>query len=111
MKPLTFQFKERPAGENFDYSLIEYDERLNLSVNKVTKQPAINEVRMETETFTRSGEGADSDVNGIGLLMATETATKSGEGVDSDEGRFAAMMETSTTTFVDAEGADSDKNN
>ena len=112
MNPFTFQFKETPtANEIFDFSLIEYDESLNLSINKSTGQPAVNELELGTETFTRvSGEGTDSDYTGVGLMMATETATKThGEGVDSDPSAIGLMMETRTTTFTALEGTDTDK--
>lgn len=113
MKPLLFQFKETPnADEKADFSQIAYDEKLNLSVNKLTGRPAVAEMELGTETYTRvTGEATDSDYTGgnIGVLMATETFTKSGEGVDSDPHRFRTMMETSTTTMVSTEGTDSDK--
>lgn len=115
MRPLTFQFKEKPAaGDDFDYSLIEYDEKLNLSLNRATGRPAIDEVHLGTDTYTRvTGEGTDSDYTNsgnIGMLMATETATKtSGEGVDSDRSASPMMLGTATTTMVGAEGTDTDK--
>lgn len=85
MNPLSLQFKETPAGENFDNSLIEYNEKLNLNVDKITGLPAVNELNLATETYTRQNEDADPDERGIGILMATQTCTKSGEGVDSDQ--------------------------
>lgn len=113
MKPLTLQFKEMPAaGETIDFSQIEYDAKLNLSVNKATGRPAVDELEMGTETYTRvTGEATDSDRdrNSVGVLMATETFTKSGEGVDSDRSASGLMMETATTTMVGSEGTDSDK--
>ena len=113
MKPLLFQFKETPtANESVDFSQIVYDEELNLSVNKITGRPAVDEMQLGTETYTRvTGEATDSDLTAgnIGVLMATETFTKSGEGVDSDPHGFRAMMETATTTMVSTEGTDSDK--
>ena len=112
MKPLIFRFKETPAGENdIDFSLICYDEKLNLSVNKLTGKPAIGDVGMETETFTRQNETSDSDYNGVKMLMDTMTATKTGgEGADDDPSRIGVMMETQTSTFTKTEGADDDKN-
>lgn len=112
MNPLLFQFKETPVDESIDFSQVEYDKKLNLSVNNLTGRPAIAEIELGTETFTRvTGEATDSDFAGsnIGALMATETHTKSGEGVDSDRDRFGAIMETATTTMVSTEGTDSDK--
>ena len=112
MNPFTFQFKETPtASESFDFSLIEYNESLNLSVNKSTGRPAVEELQLGTETFTRvTGEATDSDYTGVGLLMATQTATKThGEGVDSDPSAIGLMIETRTTTFTALEGTDTDK--
>lgn len=112
MKPLLLVFKETPkADEKVDFTELRYDENLNLSVNILTGCPAINEIVLGTETFTRQGEGTDSDLNSfnIGMLMATETFTKSGEGIDSDPFRFRTLMETATSTFVSTESTDSDK--
>lgn len=114
MNPLFLQFKELPKErESVDFSQVEYDAKLNLSVNKTTGRPAVDEIRLATETYTRvTGEGTDSDRDAVSVavLMATETFTKSGEGVDSDpHGRIGLMMETATTTMVDLEGTDSDK--
>lgn len=115
MKPLTLQFKETPtAGEGVDFSQIGYDTKLNLSVDKATGRPAVQDLELlGTETNTRvTGEASDSDPSrssSIGILMATETFTKSGEGVDSDRGAGGLMMETATTTMVGSEGTDSDK--
>jgi hypothetical protein len=109
MNPLLFQFKEKPKNESFDLSLIEYNEVLNLSIDKRTKKPAIDKINLETETFTRQNEVSDSDDNRIGMMMGTETCTKSGEGTDSDVNQFALLMETSTMTFVGGESSDSDQ--
>lgn len=111
MKPFSLQFKETPAADgSVDFSQVVYDDKFNLSINKLTGRPAVDEMKLGTETNTRvTGEGTDPDRNSIGILMATETHTKSGEGVDSDPYRFRAALETATTTFVSNEGADSDK--
>ena len=77
MKPLAFQFKETPTVAHLDFSLIEYDDQLNLSVNALTRQPAIDSISMDTETYTRAdGEVSDSDNNGISMLIDTDTFTK-----------------------------------
>ena len=111
MNPLSLQFRETPTAEgNIDFSQIVYDEKLNLSVNKTTGRPAVDEMELGTETYTRvTGEATDSDLNSVGIMMTTETHTKSGEGVDSDPYRLRAAMETATTTFVSNEVTDSDK--
>lgn len=77
MKLFSLQFKESPTTESLDYSLIEYDPIQNLSVNKVTRQPAIDSLKLDTETFTKTqGENSDSDNNNhIAILLDTETRT------------------------------------
>ncbi|MFT3845302.1 MAG: hypothetical protein QM725_09630 [Lacibacter sp.] len=77
MNLFFLQFKETPKLENLDYSLIEYDPTQNLSVNKITRQPAIDSLKLDTETFTKSqGENSDSDNNNqIAILLDTETRT------------------------------------
>lgn len=109
MKPITFEFLEKPLGTDFDYSIIEYDNELNLSVDKTTRLPAIDSLNMETETFTKTGGEAsdsdsnfqmdtatrtytqlestdsDADIHSLIQLMGTSTLTKSSEAVDSDE--------------------------
>jgi len=112
MKPLIFEFKESPTGEALDYSLIEYDKRLNLSVNKLTGQPAIETINLETETFTKTqGEGADSDRDGLSMLMDTETRTFThSEASDSDKDRTALQNLMDTTTLTESsEATDQDK--
>ncbi|MBZ5857323.1 hypothetical protein [Flavihumibacter profundi] len=112
MRPLIFEFKENPTGEPQDYSLIEYDDTLNLSINKFTGQPAIDTVNLETETFTKTqGESADSDRSGLSMLMDTETRTFThSESSDSDKDRMALQNLMATTTLTESsETADQDK--
>lgn len=114
MRPLIFEFKENPTGEAQDYSLIEYDDILNLSVNKETRQPAIDTINLETETFTKNqGESADSDRSGLSMLMDTETRTFThSEASDSDKDRMALQNLMVTTTLTESsETADQDKPN
>ena len=71
MKPIIFQFRETPTpeySEEFDYSLIEYDEKLNLSIHKELKIPAIDvpNIRMDTVTVTypfRSNSREETDAD------------------------------------------------
>lgn len=112
MKPFIFEFKESPNEEAKDYSLIEYDDNLNLSVNKMTRQPAIVELSLETETFTKTqGESADSDRNGLSMLMDTETRTFThSEASDSDRDRNMLQNLMGTTTLTEStETTDQDK--
>ncbi len=112
MRPLAFQFKETPTGVDLDFSLIEYDDQLNLSVNKKTGHPAIDSISMDTETVTKAGaETSDTDQNGMKNLMDTETRTfTSTEQSDSDRDRMTmqALMDTSTLT-ESTESTDQDK--
>ena len=103
MRPLIFEFKENPIdNEILDYSLIEYDKELNLSINKLTRQPAIDTLNLETHTFTKAQcEGSDSDIDLIGKLMDTETRTYTkSEMSDRDYDRMALqnLLDTSTST-------------
>lgn len=112
MRPLIFEFKESPNGENLDYSLIEYDNSLNLSVNRMTGKPAIETINLETETFTKTqGEGADSDRDGLSMLMDTETRTFThSEASDSDKDRMSLVTLMATTTITESsEATDQDK--
>lgn len=111
MNPLAFQFKETPTGVDLDFSLIEYDDQLNLSVNKITRHPAIDSISMDTETFTKAdGEDADTDNNGISMLADTETFTRAeGETTDTDQNGMKNLMDTETRTFTSTEQSDSDK--
>ena len=112
MRPLALQFKETPKGTELDYSLIEYDNTLNLSVNKITRQPAIDSVCLDTETFTKADRDVtDSDNNRVNMLIDTETRTfTSSEQSDSDRDRnsLQALMDTSTFT-ESTEATDQDK--
>lgn len=109
MKPLIFEFLERPRSERLDLSSIEYDETLNLSVDKITRLPAIDQIHLGTETFTRTNEVSDTDVTPVATLMNTETATKvSGEGSDHDKSSLNPMMATETVTISHNEGSDHD---
>ena len=112
MNPITFQFKESPNQENLDYSLIEYDNQLNLSIDKKTKQPAIDFLTMDTETVTRANrENTDSDNNGVRMLMDTSTFTKAALDItDTDRDRLLiqALMDTATLT-ESREDTDQDK--
>ena len=111
MKPLILEFQELPTGKSHDYSMIEYNDELNLNIDRNTGLPAIDSLSMETETFTKAdGEGADTDRNGFNSLLITETGTKDdGEDSDSDKNGFDAMMVTETGTYASLEGSDSDR--
>jgi hypothetical protein len=111
MRPLVFQFKETPTGTDLDFSLIEYNHELNLSVNKITRLPAIDSIGMDTETFTKANEeDTDTDQNGIRMLADTETFTRAeGETSDADQNVVKNLMDTQTNTFTSTEQSDSDR--
>lgn len=111
MKPLIFQFKEYPKDAALDYSLIEYNETLNLSISKATGRPAIDVLSMDTETFTKSEEEvSDADSDKISALTDTVTNTRmEKEESDSDDYRLRALMDTMTkTSELPEEVTDSD---
>jgi hypothetical protein len=112
MKPLIFQFKESPKDTALDYSLIEYNETLNLSISKATGRPAIDVLSMDTETFTKSEEEvSDADSDRISALMDTVTNTRmEEEETDSDDYRLRTLMDTITkTSYDELEVSDSDR--
>jgi len=114
MKPFIFEFKEVPTGDTIDYSIVEYDDTLNLSVHKVSKQPAIEMLSMQTETFTKTqGEGADTDKSALTLQMDTETGTYTRtETSDSDKDRRHLQMLIDTSTLTErTESTDQDTQN
>ncbi len=109
MKPITFEFLERPSEAEVDYSVIEYDNSLNLSVDKTTRLPAIDSFNMETETFTKTGgETSDSDSD-----FQTDTATRTLtqlESTDSDADIHSLIQLIETSTLMESsEAVDSDE--
>lgn len=119
MEPLILKFKEVPCNQEIDYSILEYSEKLNLSVLRESKQPAIDYLSMETETFTRTlNEVSDSDKSELQRKLSTlvDTATHTYtqlEATDADPSSYVfknLFMITDTTTLTEAvEGSDSDK--
>ena len=112
MKPLILEFQEFPPDESPDYSMIEYNEKLNLNIDNSTGLPAIESVTIETETMTKADwEETDSDRNGNSLVMVTETGTLKGfEDSDSDQdiSSIHSLLETQTHTRDHLEVTDSD---
>lgn len=112
MKPFIFQFLETAQEQGHDFSLIAYDEMLNLSIDTVTGKPAISALELATETFTKTqNESSDSDNQYMSMLMATQTVTEVHmEATDSDLNRpgLAALMGTTTETRTYTEQSDSD---
>jgi hypothetical protein len=115
MRPLILEFTEKPSLKNLDFSLIEYSNKLNLSVIKNTEMPAIKYVSMDTETFTKTtGEPTDSDsdykMNLRQLLDTSSETFTSTETSDNDKDlkRLQLLMSTQTVT-ESIEGTDSDK--
>ncbi len=114
MRPFIFEFSESPSNGSHDYSLIVYDDKLNLSVNRLTGEPAIEALNMETETFTKTnGESSDSDRNSLNSLIDTETHTfNHTETSDSDKDTTAIVNLMDTTTLTESsETTDKDRSN
>jgi hypothetical protein len=112
MKPFILQFQESADVEGPDFSLIAYNDKLNLSVDRQTGKPAISALELATETFTKTKtEATDSDSHYMSTLMATQTVTEVHmEATDSDLNRpgLAMLMGTSTETRTYTEQSDSD---
>ncbi|MBA5791537.1 hypothetical protein H1R17_12765 [Flavobacterium sp. xlx-214] len=112
MKPLILEYTETSKDENFDFSKIEYDSRLNLTVEKETGFPAIEYLNMSTETHTRTyNETSDSDSD-MNIMMGTLTKTSYQlEGTDDDRSfnTIKSIMGTTTMTLVTQEASDSDR--
>ena len=115
MKPLIFEYAEKPKSIDLDNSLVEYCESQNLTIVKGTHKPAITNSLLETETFTKTaGESSDSDNNfgnKLKSLTATETKTfTSTEASDSDRDRLSIreLMDTQSIT-ESVEPTDSDR--
>lgn len=110
MKPITFEFLEQPSQPDFDYSVIEYDNELNLSIDKITRLPAIDSLVMETETFTKTdGEATDSDSD-FQMDTATRTFTQL-EATDNDADIYSLIQIMGTSTLTETnETVDSDEN-
>lgn len=113
MNPLILKFKEDPTEDTLvEYSNIVYDEKLNLSICRDTQQPAVETIRMDTETFTKAGgEDSDSDHNLNNIFMDTETRTLTNvESTDSDSDILGLhiLMDTSTFTRESKEDTDQD---
>lgn len=112
MKPLILQYTEKGIDENFDFSKIEYDNQLNLTVDKRTRQPAIDYLNMSTVTGTRTySETSDSDQDNVNLMMGTLTKTSyqlEGSDDDASFNSIKSMLETRTLTLVSQESSDSD---
>ena len=115
MRPLILEFAEIPELKNLDYSLIEYYNEKNLSVIKNTEIPAITNVNMDTETFTKAdGEPSDSDNDlryKLMRLLDTSTGTfTSTEPSDSDDDYSSLKLLMDTQTITESiEPTDSDK--
>jgi hypothetical protein len=112
MNPLILQYTEKSNKDNFDFSKIEYNSKLNLTIDKETGFPAIEYLNMSTETFTKIyNESSDFDSENMGLMMGTLTHTSYQlEGSDDDLSfnNIKSMMGTNSFTFVSQEATDND---
>ena len=119
MKPFVFNFLSHEISNFSDTdNLIEYSDKLNLSVLKYTEYPAITFQDLSTHTM-RKGKGTDSDTDKNELSfkeqiqkVGTSTFTRSDrEASDSDYNNakiICALTGTNTVTLTGGEGTDSD---
>ena len=88
MKPFILEFKESPEDPSLDFSFMQYDPELNLNINTITGDPAIESIDLETMTFTKAGgESSDKDYEYFSCLAETETRTFAGVNETSDSDR------------------------
>lgn len=115
MKPLILEYAEIPRVQDLDHSLVEYSEKMNLSVLKGTDFPAIVASTLNTETFTKSEfEASDSDKDRqLKLLnqLDTMTYTLNSQEPSDSEGNiksFSGLLDTQLVT-ESKETTDKDK--
>lgn len=110
MKPLIFEFLEEPTTQVIE-NPFEYSAAQNLSVDKKTKQAAIEYASLDTNTFTKAGdEPSDSDYNLTRAYMDTLTGTLNYDETsdnDNDIRSLKAILDTQTLT-ESKESTDSD---
>lgn len=127
MKPLILSFLTLADESNVtDEEILEYDEELQLSVVKQTREPAFDHLSLRTLTDTKTyNEGSDSDYSAnykassccpelqkkLHTQLSTKTITLSVEVSDEDHGPKMAtlMLGTMTMTRTNMEASDSDK--
>jgi hypothetical protein len=110
MRPLIFDFLEETTNQILE-NPFEYSSELNLSIDKETRQPAIDYHSLDTQTFTKAGEEpTDSDHNLTRSYLDTQTDTLNRlESSDSDQDiRSASLLDTMTGTRTNDECDDSD---
>jgi len=112
MKPLILEYLETSQTSDVTLEKVIYDEKLNLSVDVNTGQPAISFLNMSTETFTKTfSEVSDSDKDLTAVHMGTLTQTHSqleSSDNDNDIRSLSTLMSTRTIT-ESQEVSDSDK--
>jgi hypothetical protein len=112
MKALILQYSEKSSNEDFDFSKIKYDSKLNLTIDVNTGLPAIEYLNLSTETHTRiNSETSDSDYDNMNLMMGTLTKTSyqiEGSDDDASFSTVKSMMGTKTITLVNQETSDND---
>ena len=72
MKPFILNFSECPNGEILDYSLIEYSEKLNLSVVKGSDKPAVSFLSNDTVTMLVENKKNYSSTSFGGNMLLVE---------------------------------------
>ncbi|SDQ89895.1 hypothetical protein [Flagellimonas zhangzhouensis] len=112
MRPITFNFLEKPEEIGLDEPILSYDEELNLSIDKNSGLPAFDVLSMDTSTGTKDYvEVSDTDdtLNLSYMDTATRTNTQmESTDLDNNVHYLIQMMDTSTATRTYDEAADSD---
>jgi len=117
MKPFILEFKEKAIKREDCIDEIIYSRELNLNVIKSSGKPAITEIYLETETFTKTGgepSDTDKDIYKNRILKHFDTSTctlVNNEIMDSDydNTRLKSFLDTSTITETKVEVTDSDR--
>lgn len=120
MKPFIFNFLDRSIQDVGDATkLIEYSEKLNLSVIKDTDYPAIALHDLSTQTM-KKGKGSEPDTDKNEYLsktfldnIGTQTMTRVDREVSDSDYNSAlnavkALTDTQTLTLTGGEGTDAD---
>ena len=113
MKALILNYKEKieDKGNSVELENYEYDEGLNLTIQKKSKLPLVHyeESINSTITFSKTGaEQSDKD-HAINPLLATSSKTDTQKEVsDPDPSRFNALLATNTFTENGKEVTDKD---
>jgi len=95
-----------------DTTILEYDNKLQLSVMKDSRIPAFDSLNLSTQTFTKAnGEETDPDPMGTFGSLHTQTYSATNSEItdsDFDKPPLSNALVTSTFTRQQIEGSDND---